>query len=73
MLLDRQHTLVVVFGFILPLHAQHGIVAVLSFTVAVFGFALISSHLAWYHCSIQLHSSGIQLCPHFLKSDVVSL
>jgi len=48
------------------LHAPHGIVAVFGFAVGVFGFALISSCLAWYRCSILLSCSGILLRPYLL-------
>ena len=39
---------------------------VFGFTVVVFGFALISSRLAWYRCGIRLRCGGIRLRPnHF--------
>ena len=47
------------------LHARCGIVVVFDFAVAVFGFALISSHPAWYCCGIRHRGGGILFLPEF--------
>jgi len=48
----------------LSFHARRDIVAVFGFAVAVSFFALISSHPAWYRCSIRLRCGGILLRPY---------
>jgi len=41
---------------------------VFGFAVAVFSFALISSHLVWYRCGIRLRCGGIQFRPNLLHA-----